>query len=60
MYLQLALQGMKVALELAVCLGHLGPLGFEHGVVLLPEGKVLPCHSQAPLRETDMSPAPGY
>ena len=60
MYLQLALQGMEVALELAVCLGHLGPLGFEHGVMLLPEGKVLPRRSQAPLREADMSPTSGY
>lgn len=60
MYLQLALHGVEVALELAVCLGHLGPLGFEHGVVLLPEGKVLPRHCQAPLGEADMSPTSGY
>lgn len=60
MYLQLALQGVEVALELVVCLGHLGPLGFEHRVVLLPEGKVLPCHCQASLGEADMSPASGH
>lgn len=57
-YLQFALQNVEVALQLALRLGHLGPLGFERGVVHLPEGQVLPRHLQASLGEAGTAGGP--
>lgn len=49
MYLQFALQIVEAVLELGVRRGHLGQFGFEHGVVLFPEGQVLSRCCQASL-----------